>query len=154
MNLKCINDLTSFLADHFNREDTEISIKPELCPPNMQGDVTVNCFRFAKVFGSAPNELAAVAERYLVEHADVESVECVKAFINIRLMASALFRDTLENYCSTSSTESLLGIDKCRKILIEFSAPNTNKPQHLGHVRNNAMGMALCSIRARTPSTD
>ena len=149
MNFKCINNLISFLANHFNYDKTEISINPELCPPNMQGDITVNCYRFAKIFNTSPDKLAAIVKEYLLQHPDVESMECIKAFANITLKSDALFRDTLGNPQSEFLTTSLLPVEKCDKLLIEFSAPNTNKPQHLGHVRNNAMGMALCSILRR-----
>ena len=149
MKLKCINDLNSFLTDHFKGMTTECSVSPELCPPNMKGDITVNCYRCAKGFNSTPDDIASVVVDYLAKHPDVESVECIKAFANVTLKADALFRDTLGYFGSEPKDKSLLPADKCRKILVEFSAPNTNKPQHLGHIRNNAMGMALCSILRR-----
>ncbi|MBQ9776783.1 MAG: arginine--tRNA ligase, partial [Lentisphaeria bacterium] len=90
---------------------------------------------------------AAVAE-ILQNHPDVEAVEVVKAFVNVTVKAAALHRDTV------ADIEKLLEDGKLpenlrRRILIEYSAPNTNKPQHLGHVRNNTLGMSLAALLKR-----
>ncbi len=145
MNLACIDGLTSHLIQAHGAADLETTITPDLCPPGMCGDVTVNCFRIAKAFGSNPMSLAQEAASYLDTHPDVSQVEQIKAFVNITLEISALYRDTI------ADMDGLLGkasvpVSSKKRILIEYSAPNTNKPQHLGHVRNNTLGSALCSI--------
>ena len=114
----------------------------------MTGDLTVNCFRFAKILRSAPDKIADKVCEFLSTHADVVQAEKIKAFVNITLSPGAVYR------ASVSSLDSLLGNAllpdvRQKRVLIEYSAPNTNKPQHLGHVRNNTLGMSLASLLAR-----
>ncbi|MBO5723376.1 MAG: arginine--tRNA ligase, partial [Lentisphaeria bacterium] len=61
---------------------------------------------------------------------------------------ASLFRDTVGNVAGILE-EGLLPEKDRRRILVEYSAPNTNKPQHLGHVRNNTLGMSSCALLAR-----
>lgn len=149
MNLKPINDLTSFLASKYAVKSDAFSIHPEICPPNMRGELTVNCFRLAQTLKTNPETIAQTALEFLSSHPDVLSVEKVKAFVNFSFKTEALFRDTLANPKQILATVKVEKEGK-KKYLIEYSAPNTNKPLHLGHLRNNTLGMALASLLKRT----
>ncbi len=144
MTFNCICDLEQFLATEFNAATT-IDISIERPPPDMLGDITVNCFRLAGALRRSPIDIAAATTEFLKTHPDVNSVECVKAFVNVCLTNFALFRDTVADE-SALLADCQVADDKKRRIVIEFSAPNTNKPQHLGHVRNNTLGQATVSI--------
>ena len=136
MNYKFTKDL----SEHFG-----IPVTAELCPPNFNADLTVNCFVFARELKKNPMEVASEIHDILAAHEDIASVETVKAFVNVTLKTEALMRDTVAD--QNALLESIkLPKEERRRILIEFSAPNTNKPQHLGHVRNNCIGMATSSI--------
>ena len=154
MKLRCIADFSAELLrkNPENKTKPGWCIVPELCPQGMSGDVTVNCFRFAGMFGKRPDQLAAEAVDYFRAHGDVASAEAVKAFVNITLKPGALYRDTVADMQALFDEGLLAGSDR-RRVLIEYSAPNTNKPQHLGHVRNNTIGMSLCSLLARVGNT-
>lgn len=154
MKLRCIGDFSSWLLQNNpgNKTKDGWKIVPELCPQGMTGDVTVNCFRFAGMFGKNPVQLAGEAAEYFRNHEDVKEAEAVKAFVNITLKPEALYRDTVADL-SALFAEGTLPEAERRRILIEYSAPNTNKPQHLGHVRNNTIGMSLCSLLARVGHT-
>lgn len=143
MHIKAVIDLRAEWKVTHEVDDLEITAEP--CPPNMNGDVTVNCFRLAKPLGSNPMQLAAEAVEFLTAHPEVEAAEAVKAFVNITLTPAALFRDTVADSSAIVSAAELPEGDR-KKYLIEYSAPNTNKPMHLGHVRNNSLGMALVEI--------
>lgn len=149
MNIQCLSRLSAALS---GQNDDSIHRPPavswEPCPPGMNGEITVNCFRLAKDFKTKPDVLAERAEKILADDPDVLSVERVKAFVNIRLKPNALFRDSLAD-ASALLADVALPASERKRILIEYSAPNTNKPQHLGHVRNNVIGMSLASILAR-----
>jgi arginyl-tRNA synthetase len=69
-----------------------------------------------------------------------------KAFVNHTLHPGALPRDTVGRLAELLASAR---VTARRRILVEFSAPNTNKPQHLGHVRNNTLGMALVALLRR-----
>lgn len=150
MNLKCLNDLrNALIAAHPNcKADVSFEILWDPCPAGMNGDITVNCFRFARDFACAPDMLAAEAEKFLTAHPEVASVEKIKAFVNVTLKAGALFRDSVADIDRLMADVALPEKDR-KKILVEYSAPNTNKPQHLGHVRNNILGMTLVSLLSR-----
>jgi len=114
----------------------------------MEGDITVNCFRFAKALGKSPDEIASAAEGILSAHPDVAKAVKLKAFVNVTLKGSAVHRDSVANVDGILASVKLQA-GSTKRILVEYSAPNTNKPQHLGHVRNNTIGMSLCSILKR-----
>lgn len=154
MKLRCISDFCSFLLQKYPENKTRPgwTVLPELCPQGMTGDVTVNCFRFAGQFGMRPDALAAEAVSFFRNHSDVASAEAVKAFVNISLKPGALFRDTVADMQALFEEGKLPEAEK-KRILIEYSAPNTNKPQHLGHVRNNTIGMSLSSLLSRVGHT-
>ena len=143
MNLRFAKDLSDFLSQKYSVAN--LSIAPELCPANFDGDLTINCFILAKQLKQNPMAIAAEVQKYLAEHPDIEKAELVKAFVNVTLNAAALMRDTVQADGQILADVKLPEAER-RRILIEFSAPNTNKPQHLGHVRNNCVGMATASI--------
>ncbi|MBN1864395.1 MAG: arginine--tRNA ligase [Victivallales bacterium] len=146
MALRCVEDLRVFICEAFGLESLQIPSGP--CPAGMGGDITVNCFRLAGETKSNPMELATRSAEYLSGHQDVEKAEAVKAFVNILVKPEALHRDSLADV-DTLLAEARLPDDLQRKILVEYSAPNTNKPLHLGHIRNNAIGMSLVSLLRR-----
>lgn len=135
------------LEDHLKKNCTcdEVSVAWELCPSDFEGDVTINCFRLAKPLGGNPMKIAEDVGEYLQSHADIAKVDVIKAFVNIILTPAALFRDSVAD-ADALFAEAHLPEDEKKRVLIEFSAPNTNKPQHLGHVRNNTIGHATASI--------
>jgi arginyl-tRNA synthetase len=139
-------DLAHFLQEQFQCESFPIAV--ELCPPEFAGDVTVSCFPFAKILRRNPMQLAGQVCEFLAAHPDIEKAEAVKAFVNLTLKPAVLMRDTIADP-ERLQAAVLLPESERQRILIEFSAPNTNKPQHLGHVRNNTVGMATASILER-----
>ncbi len=150
MKLKCLEDLRNHLiASHPGcKADGNFEIQWEACPSGMTGDITVNCFRIARDFASAPDKLADEACAFLSAHPEVVSAEKIKAFVNVTLQAGALYRDSVADVAALMA-DVALPESETRKILVEYSAPNTNKPQHLGHVRNNTLGMSLVSLLSR-----
>lgn len=146
MKFKFIDRLSASIAEKYGVDAPEIAV--DICPADFNGDITVSCFPLAKLLRRNPMELAGFVAETLAADADVDAVETVKAFVNVTLKVSALMRDTVADY-NALMDEVLLPENERRRVLIEFSAPNTNKPQHLGHVRNNSVGMATASILER-----
>lgn len=147
--LQCLFDLRTALAALPSAQLPEdFVIEAEICPQGMTGDITLNTFRFARLLGMKPDEAADAVAGILNLHNDVETCERIKGFVNLTLTPAALMRDAVGEF-SALMNETLLSPSKRQKISIEFSAPNTNKPQHLGHVRNNTIGMSLASLLKR-----
>ena len=150
MNYRCLDDLRSFLSEKYPdaKPGSDWEIIADICPAEMNGDITVNCFRFAKIFRKNPDQIAAESAEFLSSHPDVEKAEKIKAFVNVTIKGEAVHRDTVDKINEILGSP-ILSEGKRQKVLIEFSAPNTNKPQHLGHVRNNTIGMSLASLMKR-----
>jgi arginyl-tRNA synthetase len=145
--MKFISDLQNYLAAEFPRFAPGTAIDAAPCPAGQEGDFTINFFKLAGCVGN-PMAAAAKAAEFLASHAEVESAAAVKAFVNVTVKPEALLRVTAAEP-EALLAQALLPEAERKKILIEFSAPNTNKPQHLGHVRNNTLGMSLASLLKR-----
>ena len=147
---KCITELAIFLQKEFSQAvfPENWIISADKCPPNMTGDLTVNCFRFAKILRGSPDKIADKVLEFFKQHSDVAQAEKIKAFVNITLTPKAVYRDSVASLDALLKSSQLPNSEQ-KRILIEYSAPNTNKPQHLGHVRNNTLGMSLASLLSR-----
>ncbi len=115
---------------------TEVPPKEEL------GDFAIPLFSFSKVFRKNPAQIASAVGQALSER-QLPGSACVEgAYINIKLLRKEVFASLLVDTESLPRPESLRG----RRIMIEFSSPNTNKPLHLGHLRNNVLGESMARI--------
>lgn len=147
---QCIEQLENHLKlqyPHVQFSDEWIII-PEKCPPGMNGDLTVNCFRFAKQLRANPDSVAEQVVAFLQNSADIERIERIKAFVNLTMNGSAVHRDTVARVDEIMGA-AVLPEAKRKRVLLEYSSPNTNKPMHLGHVRNNVLGMSLAALMKR-----
>ena len=147
---KCITELADFLQKEFPQASfpENWAVSADKCPPNMEGDLTINCFRFAKDLRSSPDKIADKVLEFFNQNSDIAKAEKIKAFVNITLTPSAVYRDSVADVDALLQS-SQLDDGEQKRVLIEYSAPNTNKPQHLGHVRNNTLGMSLASLLSR-----
>ncbi len=120
------------------------SIALENTKPDFEGDYTFVVFAYLKISKKNPEQTANDIGNYLVEHAkEVHSFNVIKGFLNI-VVGEAYWLDFLQsNYQNTCYG---LGAKTNQKILVEYSSPNTNKPLHLGHVRNNLLGFSVAEI--------
>jgi len=146
--MKIIEDLKKYLIEEYKvKDESSLEILPEICPQGMKGDLTINCFKLIKALRGKPDDISNKVFEFFDKESDVISVEKVKAFVNIVLTPIALHQSSVAQIANLLAPP--IDKDSAKKILIEFSAPNTNKPQHLGHVRNNTIGMALASLMKR-----
>jgi arginyl-tRNA synthetase len=111
-----------------------------------EGDLTLLVFPFVRHTRKSPEETARMIGEYLAGNVrEVLNFNVAKGFLNITIrdnIWTAILEEIYprENYGLTPvSTESEL-------VMIEYSSPNTNKPLHLGHIRNNLLGYSLCEI--------
>lgn len=128
----------------------------EYAPSHIQGDLALPCFSFAAVCKKSPvhiaQELADVISEYSKEDATdsyawIESVEAVGPYCNISLSLSVLVQNLLPLVYDTNKQYGTQYVEDPQTILIESPSPNTNKPLHLGHVRNMLLGTSLVNIR-------
>lgn len=109
-----------------------------------EGDVTAVMFPLLKVSKKSPEATGEEVGNYLKEHApEVDSFNVVKGFLNIKL-SKEFWGDLFMEICSDNDFGQLPPSGKT--IMVEYSSPNTNKPLHLGHIRNNLLGSSVSKL--------
>jgi arginyl-tRNA synthetase len=126
-----------------------VQIQPEqvlvnATKPEFEGDYTIVLFAFVKQLGKSPEVLGNELGAAMVD--DMKGVltqfNIVKGFLNFTVSNQYWF-ETIQN----TSADNLLPYNNApRKIMVEYSSPNTNKPLHLGHLRNNFLGWSIAEI--------
>ena len=111
-----------------------------------QGDVTVVTFAFSKAAHKSPDSIGQEIGEYLKNNAkEVSDFNVIKGFLNISV-AKTQWIDTLNKINKDDNFGIKSVEDNAPLVMIEYSSPNTNKPLHLGHVRNNLLGYSLSKI--------
>ena len=111
-----------------------------------EGNLTLVVFPFLKISKKKPEDTAQEIGQYLNEHCKaVASFNVVKGFLNLVIAQSAWLRLLADIDADPKYGEKKAG-DNSPLVMIEYSSPNTNKPLHLGHVRNNLLGWSLAKI--------
>jgi len=120
----------------------EVALQPTR--KEFSGSHTFVCFPFARISKTSPEETGKQIGAYLKENADIVSdFNVVKGFLNIQL-SEQVWKDLFveiwenENYGIFPSNG--------KEVMVEYSSPNTNKPLHLGHLRNNFLGWSVSEI--------
>ncbi|MDD5626099.1 MAG: arginine--tRNA ligase [Patescibacteria group bacterium] len=130
------------------KEDLKLEI-----PPNQEmGDFSISCFGIAKVLKKAPTivaqELASQLNLNKTKFSVFEQAKNIGPYLNFFINKKIWFKAICEEILSKGNNFGFSNFGKNKKILVEFSAPNTNKPQHLGHLRNNFLGQATANLLA------
>ena len=122
------------------------TVEFQVTKKEFDGDITIVVFALLKVLRGNPEAIGTQIGNYLVEAvAEVESFNVVKGFLNLSIADryytesfAALFDTADYGICSPKVAE--------QAVMVEYSSPNTNKPLHLGHVRNNLLGFSVSKI--------
>lgn len=140
--IKAINET---LKNLYNIEAGE-DIPLQKTRKEFKGDYTVNVFIWIKQIRKDPVTTAEEIGKFLkTNYTDlVQSYNVVKGFLNISLFQSIFLNALNKNYDELLKNE--FTNNSKQKIVIEFSSPNTNKPLHLGHIRNNLLGDSISKI--------
>ena len=111
-----------------------------------EGNLTLVVFPFLKMSGKKPEETAEEIGQWLVNNCrEVSKYNVVKGFLNLSL-ATDTWLDLLKKIDSDPHFGEKQATESAPLVMIEYSSPNTNKPLHLGHVRNNLLGWSLAQI--------
>lgn len=120
-------------------EDVEIQITKD----EFEGDYTLVVFPFFKLVKQKPEEIANKIGSYLTAKEEFIAFNVVKGFLNLSLNPTVFIKLLKEKY---SVKDFKLTKKHTEKIMVEYSSPNTNKPIHLGHIRNNLLGFSISNI--------
>ena len=122
------------------------SIVPQATRKEFEGNLTIVVFPFLKASRKAPDATAQEIGTYLTAHCDaVEKFNVIKGFLNISIKPS-FWAQVLDDICRDENYGFTPATAQSQLVMIEYSSPNTNKPLHLGHVRNNLLGYSLAQI--------
>ncbi len=110
--------------------------------PEFEGDITLVAFPFLKLSKKKPEETAGDIGNYLKQHcAEVKEFNCVKGFLNL-----VIFDAFWLSYFSAAQLPLPAPVKQPGTVMVEYCGPNTNKPLHLGHVRNMLLGWSVIKI--------
>ena len=111
-----------------------------------EGNLTLVVFPFLKISKKNPEQTAQEIGQYLADHCEaVAGYNVVKGFLNL-VIAPAAWLALLNDINANEHYGERQANEKSPLVMIEYSSPNTNKPLHLGHVRNNLLGWSLAQI--------
>ncbi len=142
-----IDKAHSAIQQLFNAPVSKEQITVQRTIPNYreQGDYSLVVFPLLKISRKSPEETAKlIGEKLLDVVEELESYSVIKGFLNLKIKANYWLQFLHENY-----NREKFGISETNSndtVVIEFSSPNTNKPLHLGHIRNNLLGNSVANI--------
>lgn len=130
----------------YGAEAEASSIVPQATKKEFEGNLTVVVFPFLRTSKKAPEATATEIGEYI--QANCDAVKCfnvIKGFLNITIEPS-FWTKVLKHINDTPNFGFRPVTEDSELVMIEYSSPNTNKPLHLGHVRNNLLGYSLSEI--------
>lgn len=142
--LPLIPTINKCFEEKFNIQLSDSEITFQTTRKEFEGDITLVIFPFLKKVQEKPEVLANTIGEYLVQNnPQVAKFNVVKGFLNISL-SQAVWIETLSQIANNPNYG--LFADNGQKVMVEYSSPNTNKPLHLGHMRNIFLGYAVANI--------
>ncbi|MCB0395881.1 MAG: arginine--tRNA ligase [Flavobacteriales bacterium] len=131
------------LVNLFGESDTLPGIQLQHTRREFEGDWTIVVFPFLKLSGKGPEETARMLGDQLVEMTnEIASYNVVKGFLNLSLKDEFWINEAGH----LANADWWRGTKKSKSVMVEYSSPNTNKPLHLGHIRNNLLGWSVAEI--------
>ena len=121
------------------------SVEIQFTRKEFEGDYTLVVFPLIRTLKGKPEEIGAKIGESLVENNKITAFNVVKGFLNMSLSSVEFLENFTQN--AQNSTFGITKVDEnSRTVMVEYSSPNTNKPLHLGHVRNNLLGFSVSQI--------
>lgn len=130
----------------YAQEVTEAMVQLQKTKSTFEGNYTLVVFPFLKISRKKPEDTAQEIGEYVAKHSEaVADFNVVKGFLNLVIAAEAWI-SLLNDIHSDDHFGEKPVTEASPLVMVEYSSPNTNKPLHLGHVRNNLLGWALSQI--------
>ncbi len=130
----------------YGQEVPEKMVQLQKTRSEFEGNLTLVVFPFLKISKKNPEQTAQEIGQYLVDHCEaIASFNVVKGFLNL-VIGPAAWLNLLADIDADPHFGEKTATEASPLVMIEYSSPNTNKPLHLGHVRNNLLGWSLAQI--------
>lgn len=138
--------IAAAVKEIYNAELKVSEIQVQETRKEFEGDLTVVVFPFLRMSKKSPEQTAQEIGVYMKDKVDiVEKFNVIKGFLNLSI-SSDYYLEFLTTEASKSSFGTILPDAQSGTFMVEYSSPNTNKPLHLGHIRNNLLGWSVCEI--------
>lgn len=145
---KLVASVISGLKALYGQEVPEKMVQMQKTKKEFEGHLTLVVFPFLKMSRKGPEQTAQEIGEYLkANDPAVAAFNVIKGFLNLTI-ASATWIELLNEIQADEQYGLVKATETSPLVMIEYSSPNTNKPLHLGHVRNNLLGNALANIVA------
>ena len=145
---KLVASVISGLKALYGQEVPEKMVQMQKTKKEFEGHLTLVVFPFLKMSKKGPEQTAQEIGEYLkANEPAVAAFNVIKGFLNLTI-ASATWIELLNEIQADEQYGLVKATETSPLVMIEYSSPNTNKPLHLGHVRNNLLGNALANIVA------
>ena len=121
------------------------SVEFQATRKDFEGDITVVTFPMLRVIKMNPAQLGEDLGKYLVEYVEeITDFNVVKGFLNL-VITDSFYVNGFKEF-SKDRSYGFRSIEDVDAVMVEYSSPNTNKPLHLGHIRNNLLGYSVAEI--------
>lgn len=138
------NTLQEALKAAFSLKLKDFGLTQPPSPP--MGDISFPCFELAGRLKRNPAEIAEQLASALGENEVIARAEAQGPYVNFFIQDQVLFESIVGDVEEKGNAVGNSEFGKKAQIVLEYSSPNTNKPQHLGHIRNNALGDSMARI--------
>ncbi len=146
--LQLKDKLVNAVKDLYGQEINENQAQVQITRKDLKGDFTIVVFPLLKLSKKSPEDTANQIGEYIKSNdANVANFNVVKGFLNIEL-SKDYWLNLLNDINKQDKYGYNIATEQSPLMMIEYSSPNTNKPLHLGHIRNNLLGYSLSRIAA------
>ncbi|MCK3685441.1 arginine--tRNA ligase [Maribellus sp. YY47] len=140
------NATVEALKSLYNAEIDINQVQVQNTRKEFEGDVTIVVFPFLRASKKSPELTANDLGSYLSEHIDiVDSFNVIKGFLNL-VINNDYWLEVLRDIYQNQDFGTKAVTEDSELVMVEYSSPNTNKPLHLGHIRNNLLGYSISEI--------
>ncbi len=145
---KITNSILAAIKSLYGGEVPASQVQLQKTKKEFEGHLTLVVFPFVKLARKSPEQTAQEIGEYLqANEPAVAAFNVIKGFLNLTV-SSDCWIDMLNDIQADAQFGITPATEESPLVMIEYSSPNTNKPLHLGHVRNNLLGFALANIMA------
>ncbi len=141
--------IAAVLKDHYGFSTGETDLTINTTKPEFEGDYTLVLFSFVKQLKKSPEQLGnEIGDALIKAHPQLfVAYNVIKGFLNLTISDDYWRQFLKTNY---NNQQFGFGQSKNQKVMVEYSSPNTNKPLHLGHLRNIFLGWSITEILNRS----
>ena len=143
---KLENKIEDLIFKNFKDIPKDFIFEFNLPPSEEMGDLSLACFSLAKILNEPSNVIADKITEKLKADGLIESAKAIGPYVNFKFNSGIFINTVIKEILEKKQDISSLKVKPKNKYIIEFSAPNTNKPLHLGHLRNTLLGNAMNNL--------